>query len=365
MPILDQGYQHWDGKLAGHAFRWLAITRQGVKAQFKNRWLVSTLVGALAPALLLAGFLILWGLFEQQATVLEPFLFLFQGLPDEVRHGPKGFRTTFWTLAFTLFFRVQTFFAFVLVMLVGPDLISQDLRFNALPLYLSRPLRRVDYFLGKLGVIATFLLGIMLIPAVLAYLIGLAFSMDPAVLPQTWRVLAASAAYGAILAASTGLLMLALSSLSRNSRFVTAIWVGLWMLGGAAADASRRTPAREWAPLASYPADLASVRDALFDYDAQWDRLADVFRKGREAMQDAAGFGGRPRRPRIFGIPFGPPPPRDGFGPGGPEPPPPPGLTNADPARPPWPWAAGVLAGLGVASAVVLSTRVRSLDRLK
>ena len=29
MPIFDQGYQHWQGKLAGHTWRWLAITSMG------------------------------------------------------------------------------------------------------------------------------------------------------------------------------------------------------------------------------------------------------------------------------------------------------------------------------------------------
>ncbi len=29
----------------------------------------------------------------------------------------------------------------LLVLMVGPDLISQDLRFNAIPLYFARPLR--------------------------------------------------------------------------------------------------------------------------------------------------------------------------------------------------------------------------------
>ena len=32
MPIFDQGYQHWNGTLSGHAWRWLAITRQGVRS---------------------------------------------------------------------------------------------------------------------------------------------------------------------------------------------------------------------------------------------------------------------------------------------------------------------------------------------
>jgi hypothetical protein len=31
MPIFDQGYQHWSGALSGHAWRWLVITRHGVR----------------------------------------------------------------------------------------------------------------------------------------------------------------------------------------------------------------------------------------------------------------------------------------------------------------------------------------------
>ena len=37
MPIFDQGYQHWQGKLSGHAWRWLSITRQGVRTP--EQWL--------------------------------------------------------------------------------------------------------------------------------------------------------------------------------------------------------------------------------------------------------------------------------------------------------------------------------------
>ena len=38
MPIFDQGYQHWQGKLSGHGWRWLAVARHGVRAQLKNRF---------------------------------------------------------------------------------------------------------------------------------------------------------------------------------------------------------------------------------------------------------------------------------------------------------------------------------------
>ena len=37
MPIFDQGYQHWNGTLSGHAWRWLAITRRGVRIGMQGR----------------------------------------------------------------------------------------------------------------------------------------------------------------------------------------------------------------------------------------------------------------------------------------------------------------------------------------
>lgn len=347
MPILDQGYQHWSGRLSGRAPRWWAITRQGVKVQLKNRWVILTLIAALVPALALAAFLGLWGLFEQKSSILAPLLFLFQSLPEELRDGPKGYRSAIWTIAFSLFLDFQIFASMILTLLVGPDLISQDLRFNALPLYLSKPLRRLDYFLGKLGVIAAFLLAVTLAPAVLAYVVGLGFSLDPATLRDTWRVLTASTLFSLIVAASAGLLMLAFSSLSRNSRNVTALWVGLWMIGNVGSGAMLATPQREWAPLLSYTSNLGNIRDALLGYDQEWEKIDRLFQAGKDLAQ-----GGGP--------PFGP------FGRR--RPPEPPPFADDDPLKipkPSWPWPAGVLAGLGLISTVILSTRVRSLDRLK
>ena len=74
MPIFDQGYRHWDGELSGLAWRWWAITRNGVAAQWKSKAVKAVVFMALGPALLLAGFLIVWGLFEQRSSLLLPFL---------------------------------------------------------------------------------------------------------------------------------------------------------------------------------------------------------------------------------------------------------------------------------------------------
>lgn len=343
MPVIDQGYQHWDGTLTGHAWRWLAITRQGVRAQLKNRTVRYLLLSAWIPALALSAFLIVWGLFEQKSSLITPFLVLLQNLPEELKQGPRGFRSTFWTIAFGLFFEVQMFLTMILVVQVGPDLISQDLRTNAVPLYFSRPLRRLDYFLGKLGVIAAFLASAVILPALVAYALGVCFSLDPGVLRDTGRVLLASMAFGAVVVVSAGTLMLAISSLSKNSRYVGAIWLALWVVGNLTSAVLTRTVNRPWCPLISYTGNLARIRDSLLDNDAAWVRVAQVFDAGRDGVRQATGLGPRPGRDRRDRKPA----PADVS-------------TN-----PPWTWPAGIVIGLTGLSAVILSTRVRSLDRVR
>jgi len=61
---------------------------------------------------------------------------------------------------FQTFLEVQGAFAFILTVLVAPPLISRDLANNALPLYLCRPLSRLEYVLGKMSVVG-FLLSLM------------------------------------------------------------------------------------------------------------------------------------------------------------------------------------------------------------
>src|SRR5204863_3067347 len=121
---------------------------------------------------------------------------------------PKHYRVDVWTICFQYFVLVETWFSMLLILLVGPNLISQDLRFNALPLYFSRPLRRIDYFAGKLGVVAWFLGLVVLTPSLIAYILGLLFSMDFTIVKDTLPLLLACLAYGTVIVLSAGTLVL-------------------------------------------------------------------------------------------------------------------------------------------------------------
>ncbi len=233
MPIFDQGYQHWHGPLTGHPWRWLTIARQGIRVQAKGRYLRLLTICAWGPAVALVIAMALWGLLEKKSAGVVSFVQAI--LPPDIVADPAAYRATVWTLAYSFFFRTQMFFIMLLVAVAGPGLISHDLRLNALPLYFSRPLNRLDYFLGKLGVIGALVASVAVMPAVLAYLVGVCFSLNLGVVKDTWPVLAASVAYGLVVTLSAGTLILALSSLSRRSLYVGIAWAGLWIVSGSVA----------------------------------------------------------------------------------------------------------------------------------
>jgi ABC-2 type transport system permease protein len=354
MPIFDQGYQHWSGHQSSHAWRWLAITRRGVRTATQGRIVRLAVTLAYLPAIVLVVALCLWGLVERQSAAIDsikPFLTAILGQP--ILAGPREYRIEIWTLCFHYFLSWELWFSMVLVLLIGPNLISQDLRYNALPLYFSRPLRRIDYFAGKLGVIVALLTAVIIVPCLVAYAMGLLFSLDITIVRDTWKILLASITYGLVIALSAGMLMLALSSLSRNSRYVALFWMGIWILTAIVSLAlmtidseQRRHQAHvsprnwasdeylnseidaaksDWRPLTSYSANLRRVGERLLQSNAAWERLGQLSPRGQRSQILL----------RMMGNQY------------------------------PWYWSAAVLVGLFALSAGILHFSVKSLDRLK
>jgi ABC-type transport system involved in multi-copper enzyme maturation permease subunit len=71
---------------------------------------------------------------------------------------------------FQFFVNLQGGFAFLVALLVGPPLVSRDLRNNALPLYLCRPFSRTEYVMGKMSVLLILLSWITWVPQLLMFL---------------------------------------------------------------------------------------------------------------------------------------------------------------------------------------------------
>jgi ABC-2 type transport system permease protein len=274
-------------------------------------------------------------------------------LDPEILAGPRAYRVEIWTIVFSNFLATQQRFAMVLILFAGPNLISQDLRYNALPMYFSRPLRRFDYVLGKLGVIVALLSAVIIVPVILAYVLGLVFSLDLSILSDTFRILVASVAYGLVISISAGLLILALSTLSRNSRYVALFWIGMWFVTSSVAgvlmlinvmqqegeghrarkagqyaefEAAKSLAAeRDWRPLVSYTQNLSRIGQELLGSDAAWEKLSRLEPEGN-------------RKPFL--------------------------LMFRGPQYP-WYWSAAVLVLWLVFSICILNIRIKSLDRLR
>jgi ABC-2 type transport system permease protein len=383
MPIFDQGYQHWSGELTGHRWRWLAITRHGVRIGMKNRLLRIMLLIAWLPAVVLAFFLCVWGLIEQKSELVQPLVPFVGGIiGEDIVADAKAHRVEVWTLAYDYFLMTELRLSMIVILLVGPGLISRDLRFNALPLYFSRPLRRIDYFVGKLGVVVYFLGLVLVVPSVIAYVLGLVFSLDWTILRDTFPLLLASVAYGAVMSVSAGLLILALSSLSRNSRYVGLFWLGVWFVSSIVGTVletvnaeQRQNDANRHAAEAQYAAQVAAKnqtpqdrhRQDMEDQAALWRNSARIQKELREAAKTdwRPLFSYTANVARIGRHWMGtdaswekiaetvPAEERDQYL-----------LQNMGPQYP-WYWSAGVLAVLMGLSACVLNFRVKSLDRLK
>jgi ABC-2 type transport system permease protein len=73
----------------------------------------------------------------------------------------------------------QFIIASLMIMIVGPALVSPDLRNNAMPLFLSRPVSKASYILGKLLVLLVLGSLITWVPGILLILCQAYLSSDP------------------------------------------------------------------------------------------------------------------------------------------------------------------------------------------
>ncbi len=171
--------------------------------------------------------------------MLRPFL---QNMPptpefDEIRAAVRSGnmesgRHTVWAWLLQSFFRYPQGVLMVMVVgLIAPPLISQDIRSRAFLLYFSRPLTRGEYLLGKLSSVWVYLSLISTIPALALYVLGVLLSPNLSVVSVTWdlpfRIVAASV----VLMLPTSVLALCFSSLTQESRYAGFAWFAVWILG--------------------------------------------------------------------------------------------------------------------------------------
>ena len=138
MAIFQKAYRGYEGPLTQSYERILVIFRYGMAEVFGSRLFAAFFgVSFLLPLALIFGIYVYYNL-----DLLLQFEVDINDLID--------IEGTFFAVMMQY---PQLFLIFVLVMVLGPTMIAPDIRNNAMPLYLSRPISKSSYIIGKLLVL--------------------------------------------------------------------------------------------------------------------------------------------------------------------------------------------------------------------
>lgn len=245
MPVYEQTYRRYEAREPLRTVRFWPITREALRLLLSRWAFLGLLVLCWLPFL---GFAIYVWAMTQFAQIPEGML---SALP---RGGA----------VFSLYFKWQLPLCLLLTTFGGAGLVANDLRTGAILVYLSRPLTRRDYVVGKLCVLMALCLAVTLVPGLLLY--GIACALAPAqfvTLQLAWLG-PAIAVHAFVLSLSLSLVALAVSALSRSGRVAGlaffGLMVGLDIVQGIVGVIARWSPAI----LMSVQACINALGDALF-----------------------------------------------------------------------------------------------------
>jgi ABC-2 type transport system permease protein len=250
-PIHDQGYRRYGGLKARTGTGWMVITRAGIRSQLAKRAFLGLLLLSFLPFFARAIQIYLSVNFPQTGDLLAVKPDLFRQFLDQ-----------------------QQIWVFFITVYVGAGLIANDRRANALQIYLSKPLTRAEYIFGKLAILMAFLLLVTWVPALLLLIVQIAFAGNFTFLLKNLYLFPAITVFAFIQVTMVAAAMLALSSLSKSSRYVAILYAAVIFFSQAiygVLTVVTRSTQLSWI---SFPANLSQMGDVIFrmpsKYDTPW-----------------------------------------------------------------------------------------------
>lgn len=162
------------------------------------------------------------------------------------------------------FLNQQIAFTILLSIFGASGLIANDLRTGAILVYLSRPLTRRDYVLGKLCVPLALNLAVTLVPALALYGVALGLAPEQFLEWELAWIGPAIVVHAFVISLFVSLLALAVSALSRSARVAGLGFFGLIFGLEMVRLVVQHGFNRSEAMLVSFHADLKSLGVALF-----------------------------------------------------------------------------------------------------
>ena len=247
-PIHDQSYRRYEGKRQPLGRNWAVITRAGIRNALGRKAFLALLVLAWIPFIVRA----------VQIYVVTAYAQAAQIVPVDAK-------------MFMSFIEQQGVFVFFVTVFIGAGLIAGDRRANALQIYLSKPLLRMEYIGGKLAILVIFMLFVTLVPVLLLVMLQVLFAGNLEFLRSNLYVVPAVflACLMRVLVAS--FTMLALSSLSKSTRYVAILYTGAIFFTGSMFVVMRIITNSTRIAWISIGANLEVVTDVMFRQPPRYD----------------------------------------------------------------------------------------------
>jgi ABC-type transport system involved in multi-copper enzyme maturation permease subunit len=258
MTIREKGYAHWDGEFKDTRFRWGPISRYAIKLSFRRKFFKFLFFSTLVPALFTLTMIYV-------SERLGDFAFLTNDTDalSFFEVNPVFFMRYFseWLL----------FMIVLLLVFCGAGLIADDLKYNSLQLYFSRPLTKKDYVLGKASVIVFFLSLITVVPGLVFVVMKLLFAGSFQFLRQFPWLPFSVVAYSAFIILFFTFYTLLLSSLNKNRRYVAVLIFGLYIFTDILFGIFHGIFRNPYFALLSIKNNLKQVGAVLFGQEPQYD----------------------------------------------------------------------------------------------
>lgn len=249
MPVFDQGYQRLDAPILPPSVRWWPIFREATLPQLKRRMI-----------------LVLMAMSCGKLTVYSILL----ALRLRAGHSPMAaMMPTLDSLRVVRFvtgdgYGGQWVWLAALGAVLGGGLIARDVQTGALRLYLSRPLSRFDYCLGKVASLLLFFGVVILGPALLLVGFHAAATGETTHLRLDGPTLPALLAVGLSWVVLGSLIVAALSATLGSPRLAGLAWLGYLLLGDMlATETIAANPGAEWPYYLSMQRVIASLGERM------------------------------------------------------------------------------------------------------
>jgi ABC-type transport system involved in multi-copper enzyme maturation permease subunit len=213
--IHDLGYKRYVGTRRPQSTRWRVIVGNLVTTSWRGWWRMKMwIIGAILTTV----------------GIGVPMYISRHEIFDQLKQ--QGVPMTWADALLPMSFQFYSWFGFVLGATVAAAQVARDLRAGAFEFYFSRPVRPVDYMLGKVGGVTLVMACALAAGPLLLSLfrVGLSREVDE-ILPNLVLV-PRTALVGLVAALAYAAVPLALSTLSPRPRITIAMWVAFYFVFG-------------------------------------------------------------------------------------------------------------------------------------